>query len=181
MRREPERFAHIHRAERNWRTAEEWVPVAEEFAREHGCLPSKRRLNANGYMGLRGAKDRYPRLFAHIKQHEKGRTPEEWVSIACHLAARFGKLPNYAWLEQHGHGGLLHARRNHAHLFTGIEQERKGRKPHEWMPVTEALAAQHGGLPSTTWLNRHGFNPLVQARSKHRHLFAHIARRREPL
>ena len=174
----PDLYAHIPKAERTWRTAKEWVPIAEALAKKHGnCLPSRRWLDKNGYEGLRGAKGRRPELFVHIKQHGKGKSPEEWAALAKVLVTTHGKLPCNSWLNKNGYSGLDHARRNRPDLFNGIEQERKGRRPHEWVSVAEELASKYDGLPSTTWLNANGFNALVQMKTKHKGLFAHIARR----
>jgi len=49
--------------------AEEWVPIAEALAAEHGgVLPNRRWLTKNGYMGLDAAMKRRPELFARIPQ-----------------------------------------------------------------------------------------------------------------
>jgi hypothetical protein len=176
----PELYVHIPKAERRWKTAEEWIPVAEHLAEQHGgCLPSKRWLNAHGYEGLRGAKERRPDLFAHVKQpRAHRRTPEEWVIVAENLAKKHRKLPNPKWLETHGFQQLNNVRLRNPSLFAHIQQERKsGRTREEWVLIAEELAAKYKGLPRTPWLNENGFNGLVQMRTKYRELFEHIPKR----
>lgn len=67
MRKRPELFAHIPQ-DRVRKTREEWVAIAEKLEKKHGKLPNTKWLEKNGYIGLRDAVSKYPRLFKHIKQ-----------------------------------------------------------------------------------------------------------------
>ena len=48
------------------KTADGWVKIAEELAKEHsGVLPSQAWLREHGYGGLVAIMSKHPRLFAH--------------------------------------------------------------------------------------------------------------------
>jgi hypothetical protein len=69
MRKHPRLFRHIKQDSKRGRTPEEWVPVAEELARQHrGVLPNRWWLQQNRYSGLDFCMQKHPRLFRHIKQ-----------------------------------------------------------------------------------------------------------------
>jgi hypothetical protein len=74
----------------------------------------------------------YSKLFAHIKQDNKGgRTPAENVKVAEKLAkGNKGVLQNCGWLRQNGYNGLDHCMRKFPKLFKHIPQlklDSKGR------------------------------------------------------
>jgi hypothetical protein len=69
MKKHPGWFAHISQESKAGKKREEWVPIAEKLAQEHGgTLPNAFWLQKNGYRGLYRAMKSRPELFAHIKR-----------------------------------------------------------------------------------------------------------------
>jgi hypothetical protein len=65
LRKYPERFAHIPQ-KKGKRTPQEWLPIAEGLANEHGGLPNSRWLRMHGYTPLYACTRNHPKLFAHL-------------------------------------------------------------------------------------------------------------------
>lgn len=175
-------------AERQQKSTEDWVPVAEGIACETGgTLPSLWELEKNGHDALADAMRRRPELFAHIpraigkkegkNRGKKGRPPEEWVPVAEELARENGgMLPHGKWLQKNKYQALYRAVHFYPELFAHIPQQKKerGNSPEEWVPVAEELAKQNSGvLQSAFWL-RKNYKGLSMAMYKRPELFAHI-------
>ena len=178
MNKYPDLFVHIEQEDKGGKEPEEWVPIAEELAKENGGkLQGHGWLQKNGYNALSLIMYRHPDLFAHIEQESKRKTPEEWVMVAEKLAKENGgKLPLFSWLKKNGYVSLDSAQNRHPDLFAHIEQEDNGRKtPEEWVQIAEELAKENGGkLPSSTWLKKNGYLGLDALKPRRPDLFAHI-------
>lgn len=160
------------------KSPEEWVPVAEALAEEHGgVLPCGLWLRENGFSGLASSIRNRPELFEHIRQDNKrGRTPEEWVAVAIALATEHGgTLPYGAWLRKNGYSGLYDVMRRRPGLFEHIPQVKKVNYPHEYVKIAEDLANSHGGvMPCTQWLMKNGFRAMEAVIRRNPGLFEHI-------
>jgi hypothetical protein len=125
MRTQPHLFEHI-KQEKEGLTPEQWVPVAEQLARNNGgVLPHYASLVRAGVSGLTGAMRRKPELFSHILQAKKSHTLREHVLLAETLASsNVGQLQNQRWLLKNGHAGLARAVAKHPRMFAHIPQVR---------------------------------------------------------
>lgn len=173
--RYPDLFSHIEQA-RTKKTLREHVADAEQLAADNGgVLQNSFWLQNNGYRALYMAMRTKPALFSHLVQERKFKQPEEWVPIAEQLAAdNGGSLPNYRWLTKEGYNGLPQIMKKYPNLFSHITQNKLRKTSEEWIPIAEQLATENGGLPSTSWLIKNGYNGLYEARKKHPHFFSHI-------
>ena len=172
----PELFAHLEQENKNGRSPEEWVPVAERLAKENGgMVPSYARMK-NGYSGLYAAKYNCPELFAHLEWEKKYGKILEWVPVAERLAKENdGKLPRECWMRNNGYGGLGTAMSNHPELFAHLKREdKKHKSSEEWVLVAEKMAKENGKLPNWTWLRKNGYSGLYSAKYRCPELFAHI-------
>jgi hypothetical protein len=128
LRNSPKLFSHLEqeKPQGHYKSNEDWVPVAEEFARKNGGkLPKAWWLCKNGYSGLYAAIKKRPELFNHIKK-DAPRTPEEYVSIAEGLARNNGgTIPKTNWLMKNGYSGLYGFIRKRRELFKHIDQYRR--------------------------------------------------------
>jgi hypothetical protein len=128
----PQLFKHIPQ-DKAFRAPREWVPIAEQLAKQHGGeMPISRWLIAHKLSGLDQARRAHPQLFKHIPQAKKGRSPQEWVTIAEQLVKRHGGvLPMGEWLRTHKLGGLAQALSRLPKLFKHIPQAqgKPGPKP----------------------------------------------------
>ena len=178
IQKHPAAFAHIRQNWKGGQTPEEWVPVAESLAAQHGdILPYRHWLVASGYHGLVYAMRRKPEAFAHIQQAKKRHSRDHWVAVAEKLATKHGgRLPCPSWLRRNDYAPLADALTRLPALFAHIPRETsRGRTPMEWVAVAEDLAATHGGaLPNCGWLISSGYGALYNAKKGSPALFAHI-------
>jgi hypothetical protein len=66
---------------------------------------------------------KFPKMFAHIKQDRKQKSPAEWVKVAETLAKKNrGILQNSRWLQLNGYNGLTQCMRKFPKLFKHIPQ-----------------------------------------------------------
>jgi len=189
--------------EKQFRTPEQWVPIAEQLAAQQadGVLPRRGRLQKMGHSRLVELLKRQPALFAHIRQHSAlVRTPEQWVPIAEQLAAQQadGVLPSRQQIQrmcraprgmkrtevQKQFGGLARALQQYPELFKHIKQSSFRfrairRTPEQWVPIAEKIVAKEkdGLLPNGRELDRMGFCGLITAVRQRPRLFKHIKRR----
>jgi len=161
----------------------EWVPHAEELAKERGgVLPNTGWLQENGYKTLARAIYKNPGLFSHIPQKNLKLSPEDRVPEAEKLAKEHnGVLPNSFWLRQNGYGPLHQAMRGHPTLFSHIPQKKMWLSAEEWVPKARELAEQSKNkeLPTPKWLAENGYSGLLAAIRANRDLFSHIPQARE--
>jgi hypothetical protein len=170
----PDSFSHIPQ-ETKLRTIEEWVSIAEEVAADNGgSLPNTGWFKKNGW-ALYQAMQRYPDSFSHIQQVRSRKKPQEWVTIAEQLATENGGiLPNRNWLQENRYEGLYEAMKKYPDFFLHIQQVRSRKKPQEWIPIAKQLATERGGLPTSYWLQKNGYNGLEVTMRNHPQLFSHI-------
>jgi len=72
MRKYPKPFIHLKQETKKYRSAQEWVPIAEKLAAMNdGFLPNTSWLQNNKYHGLMRAIRKHPELFQHIKRKKK--------------------------------------------------------------------------------------------------------------
>lgn len=178
MKKYPELFKHISRANKKGRTPEDWVRIAEQEAnKNNGILPHSYWLSSHNLAGLVRAMRLAPELFKHIPQtNKKGRTPEEWVCIAKHEAKKNnGILPHVRWLQKNGLGALTHCMSHYPQLFKHISQEEKIHTLETWVMIAEDLAKENGGLlQNQEWLRKNGFDRLAHYIRKYPTTFKHI-------
>ncbi len=181
MQRHPELFVHLTQENKGGKTPEEWVPIAEALAEEHGGrVPRCMWLTKHNLGRLHQVMRDRPELFAHLTQEKKIKTPEEWVPIAEDLAEKKGGLvPNSGSLQSNGLVGLYEAMRKRPELFAHLTQDRKTKTAEEWVIVAEDLTLKYGKLPGRAWLNKHQLGGLDFAMQKHRELFTHITQDRK--
>jgi N6-adenosine-specific RNA methylase IME4 len=171
----PKLFSHIPQDSKKGRTPVEWVAIAEKLAKKHGKLPNPKWLEANGLIGLCSCTRNNRKLFTHIPQDRKKRTPLEWVAIAEKLAKKHGKLPYPGWLEVNGFRGLPQCMRQHPKLFSHIPQDsKKGQTAAQWVVFAEKLAKKHGKLPNPKWLEANVNTGLTHCMRQNPELFSHI-------
>ena len=176
LRKHPKRFAHIEQ-EKPYKTIEEHVADAEKLAREHGgVLPCQAWLQKHGYSGLVSMDYSHPERFAHIKQENFRKTPEDHIADAEKLARDCGGvLPNQKWLMENGYSRLANAIYKHPERFAHIRQKKLCKTIEEHVIDAESLAREHDGiLPSLTWLRRNGRSGLALVIRNHSKPFAHI-------
>jgi hypothetical protein len=125
MWQQPELFAHISQARAVKRAPSEWVPIAEERARNHGgILESPTWLEKNVSSGLAHAMRDHPELFAHIPQERISKRVVEWVPIAEERAQNNGGvLESFCWLRKNGLRSLRRALSKSTTLFAHIPRE----------------------------------------------------------
>lgn len=88
-----------------------------------------------------------------------------------------GTLPCQSWLVTNGFSGLCHAMRKNPEPFAHIKQEKRIRRPEEWVPVAEQLAADNDGLlPTPWWLQKNGYMSVYRAMRQAPEAFAHLKR-----
>lgn len=164
------------------RTAEQWVPVAEELASKHGgVLPGQFWLQRNRYIGLAGARNLRPELFAHIPQQTFRRAIREWVAVAERLAAdNNGILPETPWMTDNGYGTLREYLYKHPDLFAHIPKpEGRFKTLEQHLVDAEELYRVHDGLlPNRQWLRDNGYGALDQYMHYHPESFSHFKRKR---
>lgn len=168
-------FQHIKQEWGGGKKPEEWVALAEKLAEENGgLLKNTGWLQANGYGGLAQIMSKHPELFAHIPYKKLRKNTNEWVKDAEQLAAENGGvLQNQKWLTANGYRSLISQYTKHPQLFRHIprESDKRKKRPEEWVPIADRLAAQNGGiLPCKEFLEP----GLVFAIRKHPVLFQHI-------
>jgi hypothetical protein len=125
MIKNPSAFIHFKQESKKGKTTEQWVPVAEKLAKENGgVIPNRGWLKHNGYIGLYEAMKKKPQTFSHLKQEsKKGKTAEQWVSVAEKLAKKKGGLlPNVGWLVKNGFYGLHQAMKKKPQTFSHLKQ-----------------------------------------------------------
>ena len=80
-----------------------------------------------------------------------------WVTVAeCLAKNNRGVLPADADIMQLGHNALNAYIRRYPELFSHIPQASISNRLEHWQAVARSLVEQHGAIPSTTWLLRHG-------------------------
>ena len=146
-------------------------------------LPTQTWLRNHGHQRLADAIDRHPEAFRHIQQEHSSTTPksrpekkptklEERVQEAEQLAAcHDGQIPCAQWLVENGYTKLYGAMWRNPTAFNHLGQNRRNRRPQDWVTLAEELAAKCGGTLS-------GIAGLVYAMKKHPDLFAHIPQKR---
>ena len=180
MRKYPEAFTHIQQLSRRGRTAEEWMPVAEQLIRDNdGVLPNPHWLY-NHCNGLYQMMQKYPSLFGHIPQARKNRrTLAEWMHEAKRLEKEHGALPGTGWLRTHDYAGLDSAIQKNPMHFAHIRRNLKRRRLDDRVREAESLAARSNGLlPNTGWLRKNGCCGLETAMRTYPKAFAHVQRER---
>ncbi len=180
MKEYPEKFKHIKKEGRKWKTPEEWVKVSEQLVKENsGILPNSKWLTNNGYSGLNTCMNKYPELFKHLEQDNKSKTPKEWVKIAEELEKKYGKLPHYKWLTDNDYAGLNTCMKKYPELFKHIKQiSKRGKTPKEWLEVAKQLVKGNGGvLQNIRWLIDNGYSGLGKCIEKHPELFKGMKQR----
>lgn len=154
----PEAFTHIKQAWAGGLSPKEWVPIAEQLAKEHkGILPCSSWLRTHGHGTLDRAIRDNRKLFSHINQEWKGkRSLESWKKLARNLAKdNGGKLPTATWLLTHNFAGLYSLILKHPRIFGSIERQRnKYTRIAHWVQIAEALATKNGILPPSGWLHK---------------------------
>jgi hypothetical protein len=181
MHRNPELFLSIQQ-EKKWsgRQPEEWVPIAEKMAEEHGgTLPGDGWLQKNGYSGLSCCMRKHKELFAHIKKErlKNKKTLSEWVVVAERMAKdNGGLLPVQEEIRRRICYGLVFWIKRNPERFSHIQQQRNGFKSEsEWIETAKELASRSGGfLPGMGWLNKNGYSGLGQVIRKRPDLFKSI-------
>jgi hypothetical protein len=178
--REPSAFAHIRRA-KGIKTLVEHVRAAKQLARKYGELPHCFWLLKHGHGDLYNMMRKYPAAFAKIKQAtKKGKSRAEHIEEAERLEKKHGRLPHRTWLRIHGHAALARCIAHNPEEFSHIKQDYKGGKGiAAHVKEAETLAKRYGQLPTCSWLIKHGYAALIQARNRRPDAFAHIAQRRE--
>ena len=180
MRKYPQAFAHIQQLSKRGRTAEEWLPVAEQLMRNNdGVLPNPHWLY-NHFNGLYQMMQKYPSLFDHIPQARKSRrTLAEWLREAKRLEMEQGVFPGTGWLRTHGYAGLDSAIQRNPMRFARIRRNLKRCSLDDRVGEAERLAARsNGSLPNMGWLRKNGYCGLETAMRKYSKAFAHIQRER---
>lgn len=179
MGRHPEAFSHILQ-HHTVRTIDQWVAIAEKLEKRYGKLPHHKWLQKNNFSTLAGVMLRHRNRFRHIVQEcKRGRTPQEWLTIARKLVKQHGSLPSYKWLKARGFGALENVRRKNMTLFRGIKRKSVRRSLAASISLAETLVRRYGAIPSTRWLRANGHSALLSAMSYHKSSFAHLSRKRE--
>ena len=173
----PDAFAHIKQYKRECNSPDEWVRVAKSRAKKNGgFLENYKWLYRHGLSGLCQVMAKFPKKFSHIKQKHLQKTPDEWVEIAEHRAAKNGGvLENVGWLIDHGLGALAKVMTTYPKKFAHIKQDCLQKTPEEWVKVAESRAKKNGGyLENSCWLTQNGLGGLHSAMRVSPKLFAHI-------
>ena len=161
----------------HYRTPQEWVPIAEELAKQNGGkLATAAWLDSHGYNALVQIIHKYPELFAHIPQERTTRSLEEWVVVAEETARKHsGILPGTGWLRIHGLSGLDSQIRKCPEAFRHIERANACKSVAQWVSIAEKLAHDNGGaLQGTSWLRTHGHRGLAGLLYQQPEVFSHI-------
>lgn len=115
---------------------------------------------------------------AWLREAASNKTVAEWVIIANDLAAEHGGiLPNSKWLQHNGYHALQQCMRTYPDAFAHLEQKRLVKTVDEWVVAAEQLAQEHGGLPNTNWLTKHGHHALYAVMNSNPDAFAHIPKK----
>lgn len=179
MNRHPALFKGL-RLNRSAKSPEQWVPVAERIADEHGgTLPGKGWLQKNKNAALCRAMSIAPSLFQHIPQTSHYADVDDHVATAKLLEQKYGRVPHYVWLVKNGYNKMYQAKRKHPQLFKGIafgqEKLLDDVKRAKRVALAEKLAKGHGGkLPSQNWLRTHKHGKIAGCIQRFPELFKHI-------
>jgi len=177
MRLHPEVFSHI-KQKKMQKTLKEHVIDAEQLEKEHGELPNYRWLRTHGKSGLSCQLGKHPEAFSHIKQTRTQKTLKEHVIDAKQLEKKYGELPCYIWLRDHGRSGLACQIKKHPKVFSHIKQKNMRKTLEEQVAVAEQLEKEYGALPHQYWLRHNGKMGLLGQFVKHPEAFSHIKQKK---
>jgi len=182
MRNHPELFRHI-KQDNFGKSPQENIKITEQLAIDNGgILQNSYWLTNNGYKKIVQCMRNHPKLFKHIKQEKKYKSPKEQVKVAEQLALEHpdGLLRHDYWLLKNGPKGLTDTMRNHPELFKHIKREVIRKKPQEYVKIAEQIAKEQpdGVLPYKEELVRMGRNSLTTHIRKYPKLFAHITQKK---
>lgn len=148
--------------------------------RAGGCIPCNADLILLGLSGLVYQMTTHPDAFAHIEKERRTRNQQRIIARAELLSQiNGGVLPHRQWLEKNRYWDIVLLKRRlpalFAHLTMANHDNRLKPAGTKWLPVAQKLAKQNcGNLPSMKWLRKRGFNPLCNAKKKHRAMFRSI-------
>ncbi len=159
---------------------EEIVKEVEALVKQHGRIPSRRWMLANGLKQRYNYLSQQPELFTHLKSGHVQATLEEHIWTAELVVKKYGGIPRQEVCRKYGLGSLFRATRKYPEAFSRFPKEKLARKSiAEHVADAEQLVRQRRHIPSHRQLSAIGRRDLAVCVQKYPDAFAHLPKVRE--
>lgn len=160
------------------KTPEEWVPIAENLAKNNNDkIPNYRTLINTGFGGLAQAIRCHPELFDHLSQENFRKRPKHYIALAQQLASKNnGIVPFYKWLYKHGYIRLWECIIKYPDEFSSLNIQTRLFLPNKYIKLAEKLVERFGSIPNAKWLKSNNYSAFYSFFVRHPEYFTHFKR-----